>query len=107
MPLSQLPPPADLNTLVRNVGHVYVSISPQETTEDANHRRQEATDEARHRRWREKIIFVLTVAGIAAVYIAGLGIMVFGTQSPDEKKLWGGVLVSLTTGLVGYALGKK
>lgn len=99
--------PVDINLLAQRSGPVDLTVLPQETPEDANHRRQQTTEDANHRRWREKIIFVLAAVGIAAVYIAGLGIMVFGTQSPDEKKLWGGAIVSLTTGLVGYALGKK
>ena len=86
----------DLNSLAKSAGPVDVTVSPQETTEDAG-----------HRRWKDKILFVAAIACLGVLFLACLSVLVFGTQSPDEKKIWGGALTSLVTGMIGYAIGKK
>ncbi len=88
--------PVDLNSLAKSAGPVDVTVSPQETTEDAD-----------HRRWKDKILFVAAIACLGILFLACLGVLALGTQSAEEKKIWAGILASLITGLLGYALGKK
>ena len=90
------PTPVDLDALAKSAGPVDVTVSPQETTEDAE-----------HRRWKDKILFVAAISCFGILFLACLGVLVLGTQSLDEKKIWGGALTSLVTGMIGYALGKK
>ena len=87
--------PVDLNSLAKSAGPVDVTVSPQETTEDAD-----------HRRWKDKILFVAAIACLGILFLACLGVLALGTQSAEEKKIWAGILASLITGLLGYALGK-
>lgn len=88
--------PADLDALLKNTGPFDVSVSPQETTEDAN-----------HRRWKDKIIFLVAMFGLVALFLVSLYVLSFGDQTPEEKKIWSSILVSMISGLLGYALGKK
>ena len=94
--MSEPLPPADLNALMRNTGPVDVSVSPQETADDAN-----------HRRWKDKVMFLVSLMALVLLFVTCLGVLVFGAQSTDEKKIWAGVLVSLTSGMIGYVIGKK
>jgi len=87
--------PVNLEALSKSAGPVDVTVSPQETTEDAE-----------HRRWKDKIVFLVSVSALVLVFVACLGVLIFGSQTPDEKKIWAGVLVSLITGLLGYKIGK-
>jgi hypothetical protein len=86
----------DVTALAKNTGAIDISVSPQETQEDAD-----------HRRWKDRIIFLFAVSGLALLFLLCLGILAFGGQSLDEKKIWMGVLVSLVTAMIGFALGKK
>ena len=88
--------PVDLNALAKSAGPVDVTVSPQETTADAD-----------HRRWKDKTLFVVAISCLGILFLACIGVLLFGTQSPDEKKIWGGALTSLVTGMIGYAIGKK
>jgi hypothetical protein len=90
------PSAIDLVALAKSVGAVDVSVSPQETTEDAM-----------HRRWKDKILFVFGIGCLALLFLTCLGILSFGNQSVDEKKMWLSVLISLVTGMVGFVIGKK
>jgi hypothetical protein len=88
--------PYDLNALARGAGPVDVSVSPQETPDDAN-----------HRRWKDRVMFLASLGCLLALFLTCLYVLVFGNQSPEEKKIWAGALVSLASGMVGYAIGKK
>lgn len=94
-----LPPfiqqPLDLNDLVAN-RHIDLSIAPQETSEDAAHRRK-----------KDMIVFMMALGTIALVLLASLGALLFTSIPPEDKKVLGGVVASITTGLIGFALGKK
>ena len=91
-----LQPAIDLNALAKNAGAVDVSVSPQETPADAE-----------HRRWKDKILFLFGIGGLGLLFFLCLGILAFGNQSLDEKKIWVGVLISLVTGMVGFTIGRK
>lgn len=88
--------PVDLGALAAKSGPVDVSVSPQETREDAD-----------HRRWKDKTLFVLGLVCLGLLFIVCLGILALGSQSPDEKKIWAGALTSLVTGMIGYVIGRK
>lgn len=79
----------------------------------ANHKmslaidKEETPEDAKHRRWKDKVIFVVALAVLVVAFLTCLGVLVLGPQPADEKKIWAGVLASLVTGVLGYALGKK
>lgn len=91
-----LQPAADLLALAKNVGPVDVSVSPQETAEDAN-----------HRRWKDKILFLFGIGCLGLLFLICLWILALGDQSLDEKKIWMSILASLVTGMVGFTIGRK
>ena len=41
------------------------------------------------------------------LFLASLGMLIFGSQSPDDKKIWITVLTSLVSGVIGFMIGKK
>lgn len=88
--------PVDLSALASKSGPVDVSVSPQETPADAE-----------HRRWKDKTLFVIGLGALCLLFVACLWVLAFGTQSPEEKKVWGGVLTSLISGMIGYVIGRK
>lgn len=67
---------------------------------------QENDDEAKHRRWMEKIKFCVGISALTIVFFGCLLILVFGNQSADEKKIVGGVLISLVSAIFGYVVKK-
>lgn len=87
--------PLDLNDLVAN-RLIDLSIVPQESPEDAAHRRK-----------KDMIVFVVALSSIVLVLLTSLGALFFASISSDDKKILGGVAGSITTGLIGFALGKK
>ncbi|MFA7242386.1 MAG: hypothetical protein WC091_19915 [Sulfuricellaceae bacterium] len=87
--------PLNLNDLVAN-RHIDLSIVPQESPEDAAHRRK-----------KDMIVFIAALGSIALVLLVSLGALFFASIPSDDKKVLGGVVVSITTGLIGFALGKK
>lgn len=74
-PQARLQPLVDLPSLAKIFSTVDLSVSPQETEADAN-----------HRRWKDKILFLFGLSGFALLFILCLGILGFGSQSPDEKR---------------------
>ena len=70
-----LQPAVDLLSLAKNVGPVDVSVSPQETAEDAN-----------HRRWKDKILFLFGIGCLGLLFLICLWILASGDRSLDEKK---------------------
>ena len=91
-----LQPAVDLLALAKNAGPVDVSVSPQETMEDAH-----------HRRWKDKILFLFGIGCLGLLFLICLGILALGNQSLAEKKIWMSVLVSLITGMIGFIIGRK
>lgn len=79
----------------------------------ANHKvslaieKEETPEDASYRRWKDKVIFVAALAVLVIAFLSCLGVLLFGAQPADEKKIWAGVLASILTGVLGYALGKK
>lgn len=56
---SPLQPPVDLSALAKNAGAVDVSVSPQETPSDAD-----------HRRWKDKTMFLVGIIGLGLLFLA-------------------------------------
>jgi hypothetical protein len=86
----------DIAALVKTMGSVDVSVSPQETPADAE-----------HRRWKDKTLFVVGIAGLCILFVSCLGVLAFGSQQADEKKIWAGALTSLVSGMIGFTIGRK
>lgn len=86
----------DLNSAVNQAGPLEVSVSTPESLDDA-----------KHRRWKDKVMFCVGVGLLLSIIALCVGMIVWGTLTPEEKKLWLGVLASIGTGCIGYALGKK
>ena len=93
---TRLQPLIDFPSLEKFFSAVDVTVSPLETQPDAN-----------HRRWKDKILFLFAVGGLALLFLICLGILTFGSQSLEEKKIWMGVLASLISAMIGFAIGKK
>lgn len=83
------------------------SKAPENHTISLAIEKQETAEDASYRRWKDKVIFVVALAVLVVAFLTCLGVLVLGPQPADEKKIWAGVLASLVTGVLGYALGKK
>jgi hypothetical protein len=88
--------PIDLGAAMRNLGGMDVTVSPSETLEDAA-----------HRRWKDKTLFIAGLTFLVILFLASFGMLIFGSQSPDDKKIWITVLTSLVSGVIGFTIGKK
>lgn len=86
----------DLNALANNAGSLDITITSQETVEDAKHRRR-----------KDLILFSVSLFIYVLLILVCLYILTMGNQTPDEKKIWAGVLASMVSGMIGYAIGKK
>lgn len=84
-----MPARLDLNTLVHK-GELEVSIKPPENEHDA-----------RARRLRELAAFALALVMVAAVFLACLGVLLWGHPDVDERR-W---LQSALTLMLGAAVG--
>jgi hypothetical protein len=50
---------------------------------------------------------VVGIGFITIFFLLCVSMLVFGNQTPEEKKLWIGGLVSLGSGFLGFMVGKK
>lgn len=73
-----------------------MSVSPQETPADAD-----------HRRWKDKTLFLIGIGGLSVFFVVCLGVLALGGQPPEEKRIWASAMASLITGMLGYTIGRK
>lgn len=88
--------PFDLNNAVKAAGPVEISVSTPESKEDSD-----------HRRWKDKVLFIIGVGFMVTFFVLCVCMVLFGSQTADEKKLWIGAIVSIGTGFLGFMVGKK
>jgi hypothetical protein len=91
-PLTQV----DISALAAKSGPVDVSVSPQETLADAD-----------HRRWKDKTLFLIGIGGLSIFFVVCLGVLALGEQPPEEKRIWASAMASMVTGMLGYTIGRK
>lgn len=96
-------PPVNIGEMAKS-GQYQVSIQSTESELDAGARRATEAADAMQKRRMSFILFCFALIFITIVF-AGT-VYLFASGSPDDKKWAGGIVTSITTGLIGYLVGK-
>lgn len=95
-------PVIDLSRLAER-NHRFDLTVNTESPEDAEAHRDNASAEALLARRMRAGLFLFAMACVATVF--GGRVYLFATGTADDKKWAGGILASITSGLVGYLIG--
>ena len=98
----------DLNELFHRPGiKVDIQVKSPEPPEELQSRLRQQEADARFERTKDLIGYVAALAGVAAVVLCCLWVVIAQRSSPDDKKWATAILTSTVTAWVGYIAGKS
>jgi len=82
-------------------------VSPDESEAETSARLERSRAHQRHQLWRERLILISVTTGLSILFLFSLVTISLPGSTPEAKEVARQVLPALTTGLLGYFVGRR
>ncbi len=100
-----MPDETPLNPSSRITGTL--EVSPDESEVETNARLERSRSYQQLQHWRERLTVTSVVVGLAMLFVFSLVTISLPGSTPEAKEVARQVLPALTTGLLGYFVGRR
>ena len=84
-----------------------LEVSPDESEVETSARLERSREYQRLQHWRERLTVISVVIGLAALFIFSLVTISLPGSTAEAKEVARQILPALTTGLLGYFVGRR
>lgn len=84
-----------------------LEVSPDESEEETTARLERSREYQRLQHWRERLTVTSVVVGLAVLFVFSLITISLPSSTAEAKEMARQILPALTTGLLGYFVGKR